>query len=835
MSSSGAIRIAVEGCGHGKLDTIYTSVQKSCEIKGWDGVDLVIIGGDFQAVRTHQDLNVTAMPHKYRRMGDFHDYYHGTKIAPYLTILIGGNHEASNHLFELYYGGWVAPNIYYLGAANVLQLGGLKIAALSGIWAGYDYRKPHFERLPYNDDTMRSIYHQRELDVRKLLAYRTQVDVGLSHDWPHEIWKHGDFQQLFRYKSMFRGDAEVGKLGSKAATYVLDRLRPPYWFSAHLHCKYVAYKSHDIVSEEKAQEALSQMSLQSTTNQAQLPIQMPKQEGDMVQQQVPQPNGRDASNDVAGTAHVYGISAWSNFSNTAQEEDAQIQEPEEGAHTEETAQNDRRTTAKYEFQETFKPVTIAEVDGALDRQSKPVSKIVPPIPQYDGTCFSTPKRRRNSSPSDEAQQPARPRISGQLDGSAPPTTMITNPDAIDVDLSDSEDDSSTKPILPKGTSQTSVQCFRHPASGRRLYQPYQKLISPARSSPKMGSIREMRSQETVGLRIEHSSSLSDASLVPFVLVPNKNADIGLEDSSKPVRNPDASEDTSLESAQEEDISSKQNHLVPKTDDAVRETSAISQAGQVPKQEQQPKATTDTSDVPEHLRAELEGRSSVFAAKEEVERTAALPFPEDITNKVTRFLALSKPEENRDREFLQLLEIVPSNTTINAAVLQRPLKLQYDPEWLAILRTFAPELQPGGSPDDRVPAHRGDTYYREKIVEEEEWIQKNVVDKQLLSVPENFVVTVENDQVQDQEPVDKNEMPREQTNPQTASFCELIEIENKFDFSEEDRDARMAAGAPASKGRGDGHRRGGRGGRGGGRGRGFGGRGRGGRGRGRGQW
>lgn len=45
----------------------------------------------------------------------FPRYYSGEKKAPVLTIFIGGNHEASNHLQELPYGGWVAPNIYYLG------------------------------------------------------------------------------------------------------------------------------------------------------------------------------------------------------------------------------------------------------------------------------------------------------------------------------------------------------------------------------------------------------------------------------------------------------------------------------------------------------------------------------------------------------------------------------------------------------------------------------------------------------------------------------------------------------------------------------------------------
>lgn len=52
------LRIAVEGCGHGVLHEIYASVAKSCELKGWPGVDLLIIGGDFQ-VRT---LHMTATP-----------------------------------------------------------------------------------------------------------------------------------------------------------------------------------------------------------------------------------------------------------------------------------------------------------------------------------------------------------------------------------------------------------------------------------------------------------------------------------------------------------------------------------------------------------------------------------------------------------------------------------------------------------------------------------------------------------------------------------------------------------------------------------------------------
>ena len=185
-----------------------------------------------------------AVPPKYRQMGDFHAYYSGARTAPYLTIFVGGNHEASSHLFELYYGGWAAPNIYYLGAANVLRLGPLRIAGLSGIWKGHDYRKPHYERVPYSESDIRSAYHVREWDTRKLLLLRSQVDVGLSHDWPQGVEWCGDWEGLFRVKQWFEKDAREGKLGSVAAKMVLQRLRPKWWFSAHLHVKFAAVVEH---------------------------------------------------------------------------------------------------------------------------------------------------------------------------------------------------------------------------------------------------------------------------------------------------------------------------------------------------------------------------------------------------------------------------------------------------------------------------------------------------------------------------------------------------------------------------------------------------------------
>jgi lariat debranching enzyme len=240
---------------HSKLDRIYETIANNAQSRGWDGVDLVIICGDFQAVRNAQDLNAMSVPLKYRKMGDFHKYYSGEKMAPYLTIFVGGNHEASNYLFELYYGGWVAPNIYYMGAANVVNLAGLRISGLSGIWNGFDFRRSHHERLPYTFDNTKSIYHVREFDLRKLQQIRTQVHIGISHDWPNGIELNGDTELLYKIKPYLVEDSKAGKLNSVAAHYMMQRLRPLYWFSGHHHCKFLATVEHKDPEPESTEPA----------------------------------------------------------------------------------------------------------------------------------------------------------------------------------------------------------------------------------------------------------------------------------------------------------------------------------------------------------------------------------------------------------------------------------------------------------------------------------------------------------------------------------------------------------------------------------------------------
>ncbi|KAI9620426.1 hypothetical protein H4Q26_013638 [Puccinia striiformis f. sp. tritici PST-130] len=67
----------------------------------------------------------------------------------------------------------------------------------------HDYHAAHLghhERLPYDNGTIRSIYHVREYDVFRLaqLPIASSSDIFISHDWPVGIEQYGNTAQLLR-------------------------------------------------------------------------------------------------------------------------------------------------------------------------------------------------------------------------------------------------------------------------------------------------------------------------------------------------------------------------------------------------------------------------------------------------------------------------------------------------------------------------------------------------------------------------------------------------------------------------------------------------------------
>lgn len=147
-----------------------------------------------------------------------------------------------------YYGGWVAPQIYYLGYSGVVDWKGITIAGVSGIYKHYDYHKGFYESYPFTKDDLHTVYHYRAYEFEKLKCFgsfrRAQgsqnVEIFLSHEWPTQAPLHGDVKSLLKYKPYFQENIEAGCLGAPPLDGIAEVLRPKYWFSGHLHCHYRA-------------------------------------------------------------------------------------------------------------------------------------------------------------------------------------------------------------------------------------------------------------------------------------------------------------------------------------------------------------------------------------------------------------------------------------------------------------------------------------------------------------------------------------------------------------------------------------------------------------------
>mmetsp|Transcript_844 Transcript_844/g.836 ORF Transcript_844/g.836 Transcript_844/m.836 type:complete len:163 (+) Transcript_844:87-575(+) len=155
-----------------------------------------------------------SVPDKYKKIKDFQRYYDGTKIAPILTIFIGGNHEAMNYLKDLYYGGWVAENIYFLGYSGVINVNGLRIAGVSGIHNRSDWSKGYYEVYPFQYGELKSSFHTRQYEIMKLALVKDPIDIFVSHDWPTLVGDWSDVRALTRIKPYFKKDLQSRSLGS---------------------------------------------------------------------------------------------------------------------------------------------------------------------------------------------------------------------------------------------------------------------------------------------------------------------------------------------------------------------------------------------------------------------------------------------------------------------------------------------------------------------------------------------------------------------------------------------------------------------------------------------
>ncbi|KAJ2633484.1 lariat debranching enzyme [Coemansia sp. RSA 1287] len=84
------------------------------------------------------------------------------------------------------------------------------------------------------------MHHARSYEAFKMLQIRQPLDIVVSHDWPQNIERYGDTDGLLKKKPFFEKEVERGELGSPLNALLLERLRPAWWFSAHLHVRFTA-------------------------------------------------------------------------------------------------------------------------------------------------------------------------------------------------------------------------------------------------------------------------------------------------------------------------------------------------------------------------------------------------------------------------------------------------------------------------------------------------------------------------------------------------------------------------------------------------------------------
>lgn len=243
-----SIKFAIIGCLHGQLGLAYKELENSQEKP-----DVLLICGDFQSIRNTSDLTTISIPKKYLSdFGDFYKYYNGELKAPILTIFVGGNHESSAYLREQYFGGWVAPNIYFLGNSGIINLTKgstkVKIAGFSGIFKPYSFFQMYSD-LPITEDNKKNCYHVREIETFKLSLYKNiespddSIGIFIGHDWPRGVTKYGNSEELtnqFKYKPFFKKDIQNSVFGNPAQTYLMKKLNPANFLVGHCHIGFKA-------------------------------------------------------------------------------------------------------------------------------------------------------------------------------------------------------------------------------------------------------------------------------------------------------------------------------------------------------------------------------------------------------------------------------------------------------------------------------------------------------------------------------------------------------------------------------------------------------------------
>lgn len=219
-----AERFAAVGDVHGRMTTMVTELRAWEEASGL-GLDFVLQVGDFEPHRHEDDLASMAAPGRHRRLGDFPAYWRGEERIPWPLTFIGGNHEPYAFL-DRHDGEELMAGLRYLGRAGRVELGGLEIVGLSGIYVDELYS----EQRPGPDERVgvsnKDLVGFTEDELASLLD--GGADILLLHDWPEGMIPEERVQE-------FWGERRGQDPGNAPARLLVEILKPKLVLCGHLH------------------------------------------------------------------------------------------------------------------------------------------------------------------------------------------------------------------------------------------------------------------------------------------------------------------------------------------------------------------------------------------------------------------------------------------------------------------------------------------------------------------------------------------------------------------------------------------------------------------------
>ncbi|NER22956.1 MAG: metallophosphoesterase [Symploca sp. SIO1C2] len=226
MSNTQDIFFAAVGDVHGNMHSMVRDL-KAWEKKHNHQLAFVLQVGDFEPQRDEADLVTTPGPKKYRKLGDFPDFYTGKAVFPWSIWFIAGNHEPYGFLEQMPQGGEVAHNCYYLGRVGSVTLSGLKIVGVSGIYEPKQFYQQRPDVSLISKSSNKKYVGFTETEILEAIAF-SSADILLLHDWPSGIISSTEAQR-------FGWSNEVG---NEYARLLVESLQPKLVLCGHMHQSY---------------------------------------------------------------------------------------------------------------------------------------------------------------------------------------------------------------------------------------------------------------------------------------------------------------------------------------------------------------------------------------------------------------------------------------------------------------------------------------------------------------------------------------------------------------------------------------------------------------------